>query len=88
MATRFPYDTILSKEDLNRVDLSENEIKKLALKKVRVRVHKDVARIEVEKEDFNEILKNKEKIVNKLIVYGFKYVSLVLDGLKTGNFDK
>ncbi len=66
LATRFPYDTILSKESLKMVDLSENEIKKLGLRKLRVRVHENVARIEVEKEDFDKILKNKEKILNTL----------------------
>lgn len=88
LATRFPYDTTLSKESLKMVDLSEEEIKKLDIKKVRVRVHKDVARIEVEKEDFSKILENKEEIVEKLKKFGFTYVSLDLDGLKSGNFDK
>ena len=88
LATRFPYDTILSKKTLEMVDLSEEEIKKLGIKKLRVRAHKDVARIEVEKEEFGNILKNKERVVKKLKEVGFKYVSLDLDGLKSGNFDK
>ena len=88
LATRFPYDTILSNESLEMVDLSEQEIKKLGIKKVRVRAHKEIARIEVEKEDFGKILENEEKIVDKLKEFGFKYVSLDLDGLKSGNFDK
>ena len=70
------------------VDLSEEEIKKLGIKKLRVRAHKDVARIEVEKEEFGNILKNKERVLKKLKEVGFKYVSLDLDGLKSGNFDK
>lgn len=88
LATRFPYDTTLTKEDLRMVELSEEVIKELEVKKVRVRSHKDVARIEVEKEDFEIILKNKEYITEKLKEFGFKYIALDLDGLKSGNFDK
>ncbi len=88
LATRFPYNTTLTKESLEMIDLSEEEIKKLGVKRVRVRAHNDVVRIEIEKDDFGKILENKEKIVNELKEFGFKYVSLDLDGLKSGSFDK
>ena len=86
LATRFPYHTILTQEGLKKVELSEEIIKKLGIEKVRVRVHGDVARIEVPKEDFSLILKN-EEILNEIKELGFKFITLDLMGLKSGSFD-
>lgn len=87
LATRFPYNTVLSQEDLIRVDKGEEILKALGIQKVRLRVHKDIVRIEVNKEDFNTIIKHKE-IVEEIRKLGFKYVTLDLDGIKSGVFDK
>ena len=62
--------------------------KELGIKKVRVRKHREVARIEVNEEDFEIMLKHKEYITEKLKKLGFKYVTLDLEGIKSGNFDK
>lgn len=87
LATRFPYNITLSKEDLMKVDKGEEILKNLVLQKVRLRVHNDIARIEVRKEDFNMIISHNE-IVEKIKELGFKYVTLDLDGIKSGVFDK
>ena len=86
LATRFPYNTILSKENLKKVELSEVLIKSMGIQRVRVRVHGDIARIEVPKEDFNIILEN-DDIINKIKNLGFKFVTLDLSGIKSGSFD-
>lgn len=86
LATRFPYNTTLSEKDLKKVELSEELIKNLEIDKVRVRVHGEIARIEVEKKDFEVIVKNKE-IIDKIKELGFKFVTLDLSGLKSGSFD-
>lgn len=86
LATRFPYNTNLSREDLEKVDKSEEIIKELGINKVRVRVHNNIARIEVEKQNFGKILKN-ETIVEQIKKLGFNFVTLDLNGLKSGSFD-
>ena len=88
LATRFLYDTTLTKENLKMVESSEEVIKELGIKKVRVREHNEIAKIEVEKENFEIILKHKGFIVEKLKEIGFKYITLDLEGIKSGNFDK
>ncbi len=68
LATRFPYNTTLTEEGLKKVEQSEEIIKQLEIKKARVRVHNDIARIEVNPEDFETILnniKNKNRKTNK-----------------------
>lgn len=86
LATRFPYNTNLTAENLRKAELSEEIIKSLGIEKVRVRVHNDIARIEVEKQDFKLILKN-EKEIQKIKDLGFNFVTLDLMGLKSGSFD-
>ena len=86
LATRFPYNTILKKEDLRKVELGEELIKSLEIQKVRLRVHDDIARIEILKEDFKKILDN-EEIIDKIKKLGFKFVTLDLSGIKSGSFD-
>lgn len=87
LATRFPYNTILTEENLKKVEQSEEILKSLKIPKVRVRIHQDIARIEVEKEYFNIILQN-QQVIEKIKNIGFKYVTLDLNGLTSGSFDK
>ncbi len=86
LATRFPYNTTLSSHDLENVEIAEETIKKIGISKVRFRVHQNIARIEVENEDFEKILQNKDKLL-KLKELGFEYITLDINGLKSGSFD-
>ena len=86
LATRVPYNTILTKELLRKIDLSEEIIKNIGIKNLRVRVHNEIARIEVSKEDFKIIFEN-ENIIEKIKNIGFRYVTLDLSGLQSGSFD-
>ena len=93
LATRFPYHTSLTEKGLKKVEQSEEIIKELGIKKVRVRVHDTIARIEVNPEDFEIILnniknKNDNNVVGKIKSLGFSYVTLDLSGLKSGSFDR
>ena len=81
-----PYNTILTKELLRKVDLSEEIIKNIGIKNLRVRVHNEIARIEVPKEEFKIIFEN-ENIIEKIKNIGFRYVTLDLSGLQSGSFD-
>lgn len=54
---------------------------------MRIRVHQGIARIEVEKEYFEIIMQNFDAI-DSIKNLGFKYVTLDLNGLTSGSFDK
>jgi len=86
LATRFPYNTVLTEEKLKKVELSEAIIKEMGIQKVRVREQGDIARIEVEKQDFEKILKE-EGAIQQIKELGFQFVTLDLMGLKSGSFD-
>lgn len=87
LATRFPYDTILTNESLNKVEEAEKIIKNLNIPKVRVRIYNDTARIDVDRQYF-EVILNNETAIEKIKNLGFKFVTLNLFGLKSGNFDE
>jgi len=53
-----------------------------------VRIHDNLARIEVLKDDFSLALSKKDEIVQKLKEFGFKYVALDLEGYRTGSMNE
>ncbi|PIW12580.1 MAG: TIGR00268 family protein, partial [Candidatus Infernicultor aquiphilus] len=57
-------------------------------RQVRVRCHKDVARIEVEKEEIEKAINFRKEIVRRLKEVGFKYITLDLEGYRSGSMDE
>lgn len=88
LASRFPYNTLITKELLQKVDEAERFIlMNTKARQVRVRYHQGTARIEVEQESMEELLKHRFKIVKKLKELGFKYVTVDMEGYRTGSMD-
>lgn len=90
LATRIPYGEEITLEKLEMIEKAESLLFDLGMKQARVRCHGDMARIEVEVQDFPKILldKNRMGIVNRFREFGFAYVSMDLCGYKTGNMNK
>ncbi len=87
IATRFPYGTDLEEGSINKVKEGERILKELGFSSSRLRLHNDIARIEVPLEDFQAFLNIKDKIIEKLKKTGFKYITLDLEGLRSGSMD-
>jgi uncharacterized protein len=87
LSSRIPYGTPISIEVLKMIERSEDFIRSLGIRQVRVRYHGDVARIEVMEEDFVVIMANKTGIAEALKQYGFSYITLDLKGYKTGSMN-
>lgn len=87
LATRFPYGTKLSYEALFRVEKGETYLKELGVYNVRLRVHKNTVRIEVDEADFKKILENRAKITAYLKDLGYLYITLDLEGFRSGSMD-
>jgi uncharacterized protein len=88
LASRFPYGNALTPESIRRVELSENFLFDMGFTSVRVRDHKGVARIEVYPSDFSDILLNREKILSYFKRIGFYYVTLDIEGFRSGSMDE
>ena len=88
LASRFPYGIRITSENLTAVDEAETFLRKLGFHQLRVRHHDDIARIEVPQEDMETLLQNREQIVERLKELGYKYVTIDLQGYRTGSMNE
>lgn len=90
LATRFPYGVPITADKLNAVDRAEQLLLDLGFKQVRVRVHGDIARIEIEPDQIPRMIEPdiSQQVVAALHALGFLYVALELDGYRTGSMNK
>ncbi|MFW6124082.1 MAG: ATP-dependent sacrificial sulfur transferase LarE [Acidobacteriota bacterium] len=90
LATRIPYYTPITKKRLSLIEESEDFIRDLGVRQLRVRHYGDTARIEVMPADMKILIKSpaREKIWSKLKQIGFTYITLDLEGYRTGSMDK
>lgn len=86
LATRFPYDTELTEENFRKVEAAELIIAKNGIPSGRVRLHGDIARIEIPKDRFTDFMADKN-IVEEIKKIGFRYVTLDLEGFRSGSMD-
>ena len=90
LASRFVYGETITEEKLSMVDRAEQQLLDLGFRQVRVRVHGNLARIEIERGQFEKIIK--PEISSRLDRYfrelGFLYVALDLGGYQMGSMNK
>ena len=87
MSSRISYGEEVTVEKLSQVEKGEELLYDLGLSVLRVRHHGDTARIEVPPKDYKIILDNREKISRIFHDLGFVYISLDLDGFKSGSLN-
>lgn len=88
LASRFPYGIRITKENLSMVDQAEYYLRSLGFKQLRVRHHQDTARIELASQDLVKAVQLNEKIVCRLKELGYKYITLDLQGYRTGSMNE
>lgn len=88
LSSRIPYGTVITREKLNQLDLAEDFLLGIGLYQVRVRHHDQVARIEVDKQDMLRVVEQHEVISRALKSFGFSYVSLDLQGYRSGSMNE
>lgn len=86
LASRFPYGTEITSPRLTQVQKSEDFLRGLGFRQLRVRYHGPLARIEVPPEELIRFLEEKTRaaVVRFLKETGFTYVTLDLQGYRTG----
>ncbi len=90
LSSRFVYGETISEEKLSMVDRAEQRLLDLGFHQVRVRVHGDLARIEIDRAEFAKMSASDtvDQIARYLHELGFLYVTLDLDGYKTGSMNR
>jgi uncharacterized protein len=88
LASRIPYGTEITQEDLTRIDRCESFLLERVQGSVRVRAHGNLARIEVAPTAFPDLLEQREAIVGFFKEQGFAYVTMDLTGYRTGSMNE
>lgn len=96
LTTRFVYGETITVEKLDMVDKAEQLLIDLGFVQERVRIHSfgtgetsgNIARIEVNPDEFLKLLDHKEQIVEEFKEIGFNYVSMDLQGYRTGSMNE
>ena len=90
LASRFVYGEQITEEKLSMVDKAEQLLLELGFRQFRVRIHGRMARIEVEPSQFDRLMEEdvRERLVTSLKQYGFSYVTLDLQGYRTGSMNE
>ncbi len=90
LATRIPCGEEITEAKLKIIEEAENFIASLGIKEIMVKYHYPITRIEVMDEKLPDIIKNntREKIIKQLKRIGFEYVTIDLEGYKSGGMDE
>ena len=88
LSSRFVYGEEITEEKLLMVDKAEQLLLNLNFKQVRVRIHNNIARIEILPEEFEKLLKHREQIIKYFKEIGFLYVTMDLQGYRTGSMNE
>ncbi len=87
LSSRFPYGQTITVQGLRKVEKAEDYLFDIGVNQCRVRDHEDTARIEVSSDDFQIILKHRHDIVGVFKELGYTYITLDLEGFRSGSFD-
>ena len=88
LASRIPYGEKITPEKLSKIGQAEEYLFQLGFRQLRVRHHRDVARIEIPAEDFDKLLHNSENINQKLKEIGYSYITLDIRGFRSGSLNE
>lgn len=87
LSSRIPYGERITGEKLKMIEDAEEILKSLGFSQIRVRKHGDIARIELLEEEMKKLLELKEKVIKELKEIGFDYITVDLEGYRSGSID-
>ncbi len=90
LASRFVYGETITREGLARVEAAEDALLRRGFRQMRVRIHGNLARIEVLPEDLLRLMaeETRREVAAELKALGFAYVTLDLSGYRTGSMNE
>ena len=87
LSSRFPYGTEITPELLARLDGCERHLRAAGFRQFRVRHHGDVARIEVEPQDIERLVAQRQSVLEAFRALGYLYVTVDLEGYRSGKMN-
>jgi uncharacterized protein len=87
LASRVPYGTPVTFDVLDRVGRAEAALRALGFRQLRVRHYGDVARIELDVDELADAVERRNEVVAAVKGAGYGYVTLDLEGFRSGNLN-
>ncbi|MBI2238617.1 MAG: ATP-dependent sacrificial sulfur transferase LarE [Actinobacteria bacterium] len=89
LSSRIAFGVRITVKELSRVGRAERLLKDLGFRQVRVRVHGDLARVEVELPDLPRLAEpgTRDRVVEGLKALGYRFVTLDLEGFRSGSMN-
>lgn len=87
LASRVPYGTRVTVAVLSEVAAAESALRRLGFLELRVRHYGDLARVEVPLSSLPRLLDARAEVVQAVKSAGYRYVTVDLEGLRSGNLN-
>jgi uncharacterized protein len=88
LASRVPYGVPVTLATLDRVGRAEAALRALGFRQLRVRHYGDLARVELEPSDLAMAVERRAEVVAAVQSAGYRYVTLDLEGFRSGNLNR
>ena len=88
LSSRIPYGDVITVEKLAMIEKAEEFLHSHGFSPCRVRMHGGIARIEIDNNDLPKLLALQEKLAKTFRTIGFTYVTLDLEGYRSGSMDE
>ena len=88
LSSRVAYGQQVTPEKLRQIGQAESLLRRLGFREFRVRHHDQIARIEVKPEDMGRLLEHRDRILPALKELGFTFVTLDLQGFRSGSLNE
>lgn len=87
LASRVPFGDTITAQLLKQIAQAEEILHQKGYVESRVRVHSDIARIEIPIDDFTTFLQHRKEVTASMLALGFRFVTLDLMGLRSGSLN-
>jgi uncharacterized protein len=88
LSSRIPYGSMITLEKVEQLDRGEEALLQMGFRQFRIRHHDTIARVEVPREEFARVLEMADRITEALKAEGFTYVTLDLQGYRSGSMNE
>jgi uncharacterized protein len=87
LASRVPYGTVVTVGVLGQVERAEAGLRALGFRSLRVRHYGTTARLELPLDELSAVVARRQDVVDAVKAAGYEYVTLDLEGLRSGNLN-
>ena len=88
LSSRVPYGQEITGETLAMIEAAEGYLQGLGFNQYRARTHHKLIRIEILADEFEKLMEHRAAIVSKMKEIGYQYITLDLEGFRSGSMNE